>query len=247
MAMSRGRLCVAALLLGASLGASAPQDSVLVGTVTRVTDGDTVEVELSSGPITVRLGSIDAPEFDQPWAREATDALSRLVLHRSVDLAPIAQDRYDRMVAVVFLDDFNVNMHIVQEGHAWAYRQYLADPAYCRLEDEARKAGRGLWKGEAVAPWEWRHKVPVFTDYRNETVGNCVAAKGRPARSPRAAGPTTSDGRCVIKGNISKNGRIYHEPGSPNYDATRIDEGKGERWFCSASEAEAAGWRKPRN
>lgn len=38
---------------------------VLLGTVTKVTDGDTIKVELSSGPITVRLSSIDAPESNQ--------------------------------------------------------------------------------------------------------------------------------------------------------------------------------------
>jgi hypothetical protein len=52
---------------------------------------------------------------------------------------------------------------------------------------------------------------------------------------------------CLIKGNISSNGRIYHVPGSPSYDATKIDESKGEKWFCTVQEAEAAGWRAPKN
>ena len=40
---------------------------VLVGTVLSVTDGDTIKVQLSSGPMSVRFHSIDAPEKDQPW------------------------------------------------------------------------------------------------------------------------------------------------------------------------------------
>jgi type II secretory pathway predicted ATPase ExeA len=52
---------------------------------------------------------------------------------------------------------------------------------------------------------------------------------------------------CLIKGNINRNGeKIYHAPGTPSYDLTRIDESKGERWFCSEDEATAAGWRAPR-
>jgi hypothetical protein len=51
---------------------------------------------------------------------------------------------------------------------------------------------------------------------------------------------------CRIKGNISGNGKIYHVPGSDAYAKTRIDESKGERWFCSEDEARAAGWRAPR-
>ena len=50
---------------------------------------------------------------------------------------------------------------------------------------------------------------------------------------------------CRIKGNISLNGeRIYHVPGGEWYDETRIDRSRGERWFCSENEAQAAGWRK---
>ena len=54
------------------------------------------------------------------------------------------------------------------------------------------------------------------------------------------------DGACTIKGNISGNGRIYHLPGSPAYGPTRIDERRGERWFCTEDEARAAGWRPAR-
>jgi hypothetical protein len=53
---------------------------------------------------------------------------------------------------------------------------------------------------------------------------------------------------CGIKGNISINTgeRIYHMPGQKYYFATRINWFRGERWFCSESDARAAGWRKSR-
>jgi hypothetical protein len=53
---------------------------------------------------------------------------------------------------------------------------------------------------------------------------------------------------CGIKGNIStKTGeRIYHMPGQKYYFETRINWFRGERWFCSESDARAAGWRKSR-
>jgi hypothetical protein len=47
------------------------------------------------------------------------------------------------------------------------------------------------------------------------------------------------------QGNISSSGeRIYHVPGQRYYDKTQINEGKGERWFCTEQEAVGAGWRK---
>lgn len=52
---------------------------------------------------------------------------------------------------------------------------------------------------------------------------------------------------CLIKGNISSGGKIYHLPGCGSYDKTVIDENSGEKWFCSESEALVAGWRKAKN
>jgi hypothetical protein len=51
---------------------------------------------------------------------------------------------------------------------------------------------------------------------------------------------------CGIKGNISTSERIYHMPGQKYYLLTRINWFRGERWFCSESDARAAGWRKSR-
>jgi micrococcal nuclease len=59
---------------------------------------------------------------------------------------------------------------------------------------------------------------------------------------------TESVGGCNIKGNISLSGeRIFHVPECEYYADTRIDEKKGERWFCSEDEAVSAGWRKALN
>ena len=51
---------------------------------------------------------------------------------------------------------------------------------------------------------------------------------------------------CLIKGNISisTGKKLYHLPGMEDYESTRISPGKGERWFCSESEAIDNGWRK---
>jgi hypothetical protein len=69
-----------------------------------------------------------------------------------------------------------------------------------------------------------------------------------PAAAFTSAPPESQAPRpgCDIKGNISDNGRIYHLPGGAYYARTRIDESRGERWFCSESEARTAGWRPAR-
>lgn len=57
---------------------------------------------------------------------------------------------------------------------------------------------------------------------------------------------TASDASlCRIKGNVSESGeRIYHVPGGAFYGRTHVNAARGERWFCTESEARAAGWRR---
>jgi len=60
-------------------------------------------------------------------------------------------------------------------------------------------------------------------------------------------GCTTQQPGCDIKGNVSSGGdKIYHLPGTNNYDDTVITPEEGELWFCSVEEAIANGWRAPR-
>lgn len=160
-----------------------PGSGWLDGRVVRVVDGDSLVVQLASGPIEVRLHAADAPEYDQPGGREAQRALSsRLTRGTTVTLEPVSQDHYERMVAVVRLGEENVDAWLVRQGHAWAYRRFASDRRYCEWEEEARSAGRGLWAGSRplVAPWDWRRtrRDPEFNpkDRSAETLADCLGA-----------------------------------------------------------------------
>ena len=63
--------------------------------------------------------------------------------------------------------------------------------------------------------------------------------------SPTISNPSISS-ECNIKGNISvsSGAKFYHIQGMPEYEITRINTSKGERFFCSESEAIANGWSK---
>lgn len=153
----------------------------LPGTVVGVVDGDTVDVRLSSGMIRVRLQAIDTPERGQHYGDAAKQALARIVFGKAVELEPYEQDRYDRLVARIWLGDVDVNAAMIKDGYAWAYRRYLDDVRYCVYEHDARRARRGLWQapaGQPVAPWEWRRRKTLagrFTDYSAQTVAECAA------------------------------------------------------------------------
>lgn len=78
--------------------------------------------------------------------------------------------------------------------------------------------------------------------------GGTVALIGNNASTPTTiqSSPTQATNEdCRIKGNISSSGeKIYHMLGQRYYDRTKINEGAGERWFCTEQEAIDAGWRK---
>lgn len=107
---------------------------------------------------------------------------------------------------------------MIRRGMAWAFMRYAND--YAADEKAARATGIGIWQHPSQPPWEYRAE-----------------------KWDRAA--RRAPGGCAIKGNISAAGKIYHAPWSPWYARTRIDEDRGERWFCSEDEAIAAGWRVP--
>lgn len=144
-------LLAALMLLSCSMAVAAG------GIVTKVTDGDTIEV----GVRDVRLQGIDAPESDQPHGRRAAATLEAAVLRERVELEIRDTDRYGRLVAVVRHDGRNINRWLVAQGYAWEYDRYSDDPALGKLEGEARAADRGLWAASSpIPPWEWRQGRP---------------------------------------------------------------------------------------
>lgn len=191
----------------------------------RVIDGDTFDIDGTR----IRLFGIDAPEqaqtctskAGQPWRCGAwvSAVVTQRYQERQARCVPMDQDRYGRTVARCFVGGRDVAKSLVEDGLAFAYRRYSMD--YDLDEKGAAIRGAGLHDSQFQAP-----------------------AAFRQARSATRATPS---GACAIKGNISSKGeRIYHSPGQRDYDRTRVRQDKGERWFCSAAEARAAGWRAAR-
>jgi endonuclease YncB( thermonuclease family) len=224
---------IATLLLAAPAHAAEP----ITGRAS-VTDGDTVVIHGTR----IRLYGIDAPESAQACQDAAgknyrCGQKAALALADRIGEAPIAceprdTDRYGRTVAVCRKGTEDLNAWMVQQGYAIAYQRYSRD--YVQAETTARALKRGLWAGTFDPPSDWRRsKRANGVETRPEMQ--------KPPEPPAAAAPQTG---CAIKGNISRKGaKIYHVPGSRDYDSTVITESTGERMFCSEAEAEKAGWR----
>lgn len=132
----------------------------LEGRVVAIADGDTLTLlTADKHQVRIRLAEIDAPEKGQPYGTKAKEALSDLCFGKHVTAAYVDTDRYGRTVARVYAGGLDINAEMIRQGAAWAFRKYLTDPALLPLEEEARRASRGLWslpQEQQLPPWEWR-------------------------------------------------------------------------------------------
>ena len=118
--------------------------------VTRVIDGDTVEIE---GGYRVRYIGIDTPERDESYYWEALQANRDLVEGKKVWLEKDVEDRdrYDRLLRYVWVGNTMVNAELVRLGYAYSY-SYPPNLKYqtylLQMEKEAREHERGFWGGD---------------------------------------------------------------------------------------------------
>jgi micrococcal nuclease len=127
-----------------------------VATVTRVVDGDTIEI---AGGQKVRYIGIDTPETVDPrqevqcFGQEASNRNKELVAGQEIFLEKDVSetDRYGRLLRYVYLatDSASVNEQLVSEGFAKA-SSYPPDVRYQEkfkaAEEDARAKQRGLWQ-----------------------------------------------------------------------------------------------------
>jgi endonuclease YncB( thermonuclease family) len=131
----------------------------LIGGAT-VVDGDTLGIRDQK----IRLHGIDAPEASQRCTRpsgeewrcgqKAALALSEKIGRRNVRCEGTKRDRWQRLIAVCYVGEQDLNAWLVRRGWAVAYRKYSKD--YVSHEDRARQAKRGVWSGSFDMPWDWR-------------------------------------------------------------------------------------------
>lgn len=132
------------------------------GKVVGVTDGDTISVLREGQPAKIRLYGIDCPEKRQDHGTAARRFTADLVIEKIVMVREIGRDRYGRIVALVLVENMNINRELVAAGLAWVYTRYCQDPLrseWNTLEQTARQERRGLWAAEApTPPWSWRRQ-----------------------------------------------------------------------------------------
>lgn len=159
--MRRSFIPVLIILISLILATTALSDDLITARVVGVTDGDSIKV-LAPGnkQVKIRLHGIDCPEGGQAFGKRAKQFTSNQCFGTTVQYREVDIDRYGRTVATVYLEDgTELNLAILKAGFAWHYRRYSDRQDYADAQEEARRAGVGLWADkDPTPPWEWRRE-----------------------------------------------------------------------------------------
>lgn len=145
-----------------TLGLNINLSQLVAAQVTKVFDGDTIEVQFSDGQkAKVRYLGIDTPETVDPhrpigcYGYQASLRNKRLVDQKIVylekDLSEV--DKYGRLLRYVYLKQTNgwllVNEYLIKSGMGTVLSlppDNRLTPRFLQAEEEARIGRRGLWK-----------------------------------------------------------------------------------------------------
>ncbi|MGE0767687.1 MAG: thermonuclease family protein [Hyphomicrobiaceae bacterium] len=195
----------------------------------QVLGADTVRVERRK----IRLKGIVVPDPGQrclrsgaraggrTWAcgHDAREALQRLVNGRTIKCEIGSGSADDVVAGRCETKGEDVAELLVKAGFAFAEGSFLS--AYSSAEGAAKDSKAGIWSSAAPErPAQWRDRL--WAEAKQQ------APEG-----------------CPIKGRVRGRERVYLLPWDANYSRVRIRKRRGERWFCTQDEAEAAGWHNP--
>ncbi len=137
-------LKVPILLFALATPVLAAEPTVLTGTVTKVRDGDTIEV----GKVPIRLNGVSAPELREPYGKASKSFMVGLVHGKRVRCELGGDKTYDRYVGICYLGIRDIGEAIIKAGLALdcqrfsggrykaaeteAGRSRITLPGYCR-------------------------------------------------------------------------------------------------------------------
>ncbi len=127
--------------------------------VSRVFDGDTVELKNAHNKFKLRLSDIDAPERNQAYGQKARRALSNLCKGSSIEIqySLVGMDKYNRQLGRLQCNRTDASLYLAEHGYAWFNEKYSNDISIRNAANAARMNRIGLWNAQdPTPPWTWR-------------------------------------------------------------------------------------------
>lgn len=135
-------------------------------TVSSVSDGDTIKVNVNGKIETVRLIGVDTPETKDPrkpvqcFGKQASDFTTQQLNGTSVRLEPDTtqqeRDKYGRLLRYVYMPNGTLfNQLLVASGYAYEYtyqnNPYQFHDDFIKAQRLAQQEGRGLWSEQSCS------------------------------------------------------------------------------------------------
>ncbi|MCD6321769.1 MAG: thermonuclease family protein [Clostridiales bacterium] len=185
-----------------------------------LSDGDTATFVVNKLPTATRFLAIDTPEMNsstdgqQPWAAAAKqytlDALSNAeTIILELDEESDIFDKYNRLLAWVWVDGELLNYNLVEEGLAYVkylYGDYKYNPEMIKLESEAQKKDIKIWG----------QKDPDYDYEKKEQEVTLAEARALPKGSNVVI-------KAIVTNKIEKNAFIQDETGAIYIYANRYN------------------------
>jgi len=144
--------------------------------VTKVVDGDTIEVMINGKNEKLRLLGVDTPETVDPrksvecFGKESSNKANEVLLNKKVKLVSDEtqgdKDKYGRLLRYVYREDgVFYNKWIIENGYAHEYtynKPYKFQTEFKQAEKTARENQLGLWSPE-ICNIPIMQEVPVTT------------------------------------------------------------------------------------
>lgn len=145
-------------------------------------DGDTIQVFIKGKEVKVRLLAVDAPESVKPdtipgyYGKEASEYTCKRIkeakkIELEYDENSDKYDKYDRLLAWVFLDGKLLQTDLVKFGYAkvaYLYDDYKYADTLKKEQERASAKGIGIWNDKERKKYEGNASTPNDEVEKNE-------------------------------------------------------------------------------
>ena len=127
--------------------------------VSRVIDGDTVEILTAIGTDKIRLIGVDTTEKGECYFQEAKDYLADVLENREVtiesDPTQDNRDKYHRLLRYIYLPDgTNIAEDLIKNGYGYEYtyeKPYFYQDLYKTAQDYAETNQLGVYNSQSCS------------------------------------------------------------------------------------------------
>ncbi|QST01796.1 thermonuclease family protein [Pontibacillus sp. ALD_SL1] len=217
-------------------------------TVSRVVDGDTIEVTYNGKTEDVRLLLVDTPEVKHPskpvqeFGPEASAYAKKMLTPGTkvgLEFDGPKRDKYDRLLAYIWVDGQNFNKALLENGYArLAYRYdppYTHYETFMKAQNQAKSQDLGIWSVEGnYVQDDGFHQEVLVTESAEEETQQQETTRDQNGTTSLPYDPNGPDRDCGDFDSHETAQAFFEAAGGPERDPHRLDGSDGDGLACES-------------